>query len=291
MRDNITKKKPAAKKRRATKKRLAAKKAPALSIEGGLWLDRKGQSFVGDRRIALLESIDLLGSITQAAKHVGLSYKAAWDAVDAMSNLAEKPLLVRATGGAHGGGSRLTEHGREVVRLYRLLESGYRRLLTKMQDEVDDIDKLSDLIRAIVLRTSARNQLKGTVKSIRLGVVNAVVVLDLGGGLEVFANVTHEAVEDLDLKPGREAVALIKSNFIMLTTDPNIRISARNRLPGTVVKIVPGGVNSEVKLRLEGGRTLTTVVTNQGLEELGLAEGTPCCALVKASNVLIAVND
>src|ERR1700692_3429775 len=98
-------------------------KPAALAIHGGLWLDRKGKKCAGASRIALLESIDRMGSITAAAKDVGLSYKAAWDAVDAMHNVADKPLLIRATGGQHGGGSYLTEHGHRLVRLYRLLDS------------------------------------------------------------------------------------------------------------------------------------------------------------------------
>jgi molybdate transport repressor ModE-like protein len=90
--------------------------------------------------IDLLEAIGRRGSISQGAKDVDLSYKAAWDAVDAMNNLAEQPLLIRAIGGQHGGGSYLTAHGREIIRLYRLLQSGYHRLLTQMQAQVHDVD-------------------------------------------------------------------------------------------------------------------------------------------------------
>src|SRR5271169_704764 len=81
--------------------------------------------FLASERIDLLEAIDRMGSIPQAAKRLDLSCKAAWDAVDAINNLAEKPILIRASGNHHGAGSYLTEHGREIVRLYRLLESGY----------------------------------------------------------------------------------------------------------------------------------------------------------------------
>src|SRR5579862_7808065 len=98
----------------------------SLAVEGGLWLGRKGRDFLGARRIALLESIHRTGSITRAAKQVGLSYKAAWDTLEAMNNLADRPLLIRSVGGRQGGGSRLTEHAQELVRLYRLMESGYR---------------------------------------------------------------------------------------------------------------------------------------------------------------------
>jgi molybdate transport system regulatory protein len=270
---------------------MAKAKPAALAIQGGLWLDRKGRAYAGAHRIALLESIDRLGSITRAASDVGLSYKAAWDAVDAMNNLAVKPLLIRATGGPHGGGSTLTEHGRALVRLYRLLESGYRQLLSQMQAQVHDFQKLSELMQAITMKTSARNQFRGTVKAVRRGAVNADVILELGDGLEIFANITNDAVEELDLKPGRGAVALIKASFIVLSPDANIRVSARNQLRGTVTAVIPGSVNGEVKIKLAGERILTAIVTNDALQELGLAEGAACSALIKSSHVLIAVND
>ena len=141
------------------------------------------------------------------------------------------------------------------------------------------------------MRTSARNQFSGTIKAVRKGAVNADVILDLGDGLEIFANITNEAVEDLDLKAGRNAVALIKSSFVLLSPDAKLRISARNQLRGTVSKIIRGTVNDEVKLQLRGGLMLTAIVTHEGWQELGLAEGHPCSALIKSSHILIAVND
>ncbi len=270
---------------------MSASKPKPLEVTGQVWLDRKGHNFLGGYRIELLEAIERTGTLTQAAKAIGLSYKAAWDAVDAMNNLAEKPLVARAVGGRSGGRSTLTEHGRRAVALYRLLETGWRQLLTRMQSRIDDTQGLTDLLRAITVRTSARNELRGTVKIVRKGAVNADVVLDVGEGLEVFASITNEAVEELELRPGRTAFALIKSSFVMLTVDQTLRISARNRLCGVVSSVTVGAVNSEVKLALAGGRILTAIVTNEAVRELALTEGSPCCALVKASHVLIGVND
>jgi molybdate transport system regulatory protein len=270
---------------------LARAKSSNLRLEGSLALSRRGRKYLGGARIALLEAIERLGSISQAARHLDLSYKAAWDAVDAMNNLAEKPLLVRAAGGEHGGGSRLIEHGRGIVGLYRLLESGHRRLLARMQTKVHDFDELNELLRAIAMKTSARNQYRGKVSAVRKGSVNADVILDLGDGLEIFANITNEAVEDLQLQIGREAVALIKASFVLLSPDADIRISARNRLAGVVSEVIPGSVNCEVKIELPGRRTLTAIVTNEGWKELQLTEGSACVALIKASHVLLAVND
>lgn len=270
---------------------MSTRNAQALQVTGQVWLDRKGRSFLGGYRIDLLEQIERTGTLTRAAKAVGLSYKAAWDAVDTMNNLAEKPLVVRAAGGRSGGRSALTEHGKRAVALYRLLESGWRQLLTRMQAEIDDLDGLHDLLRALTVRTSARNELWGTVKIVRKGAVNADVVLDVGEGVEIFASITNEAVEELGLAPGRTAFALIKASFVMLTVDQDLRVSARNRLRGVVSEVTVGAVNSEVKLRLACGRTLAAIITNEALHELALREGDPCCALVKAPHVLVGVND
>jgi molybdate transport system regulatory protein len=156
---------------------------------------------------------------------------------------------------------------------------------------VRDATKLGELIRAITMRTSARNQFGGTIRAVRKGAVNCDVILDLGSGLTLCANITSDAVEDLALRPGRDAVALIKSSFIMLSPEPHLRISARNQLRGIVSKISPGAVNGEVKLELPGGRMLTAIVTLDALNELQLQPGSACTALIKASHVLIAVND
>jgi molybdate transport system regulatory protein len=266
-------------------------KVPALAVSGGLWLERKGATLLGVKRIELLEAVERCGSISRAAQIVSMSYKAAWDNLDAMNNLAEQPLLVRSAGGAGGGGTQLTAHGRELVQLFRLLESGYQRLLLQMQAQVHDVAKLTELLRAITMRTSARNQFRGKIAAVKKGAVNSDVVIDLGDGLTVCANITNQSVEDLALQLGRDAMALIKSSFVLLTTDANPRISARNRLRGVITEVIPGVVNAEVKMKLAGNRVLTAIVTQEAAEELQLEPGVACTALIKASHVLVAVND
>jgi molybdate transport system regulatory protein len=140
------------------------------------------------------------------------------------------------------------------------------------------------------MRISARNQFRGVVKSVHQGAVNSDVVLEIGDGLEIFANLTNEAVADLRLVPGRPATAVIKSSFVLLSPDPQVRISARNRLTGIVCAVIPGAVNCEVKIQLAGARVLTAIVTTDALNELQLLTGGSCTALIKASHVLIAVD-
>ena len=75
-------------------------------LRGKLEVDTELGTFLGDTRIRLLEAIAKHGSISQAAKAVPLSYKAAWDAIDAMNNLAEHPLVTRVTGGGTAAARR-----------------------------------------------------------------------------------------------------------------------------------------------------------------------------------------
>ena len=121
-------------------------------LRGKLEVESVAGPFLGDTRICLLEAIEQHGSISQAAKAVPLSYKAAWDAVDAMNNLSEEPLVLRMAGGKHGGGTQLTEYGRKVVALYRALESEYQaaldRLAASMNDgQASDFQQFRQLLR------------------------------------------------------------------------------------------------------------------------------------------------
>ena len=139
------------------------------------------------------------------------------------------------------------------------------------------------------IKTSARNLFPGKIKQVTLGAVNAEVVLDLGGQ-DIVAIITNESVKGLGLKEGVAAYALIKASWVILTDGQGLKVSARNNLSGTVAKITKGAVNSEVILNLTGGRQLVTIITNASVDSLGLKEGAPAGALIKASHVIVAVD-
>jgi len=78
---------------------------------------------LGPGKIALLEALDASGSITAAARRLGMSYRRAWLLVDELNAHLHEPAVATAQGGARGGGSRLTPTGRELLRLYRAIEA------------------------------------------------------------------------------------------------------------------------------------------------------------------------
>jgi len=101
-------------------------------VDGRFWLSIDGRSFAGRGRITLLEQIRETGSISAAARAMRMSYKAAWDAIEAMNNLAEQPLVVRQAGGPHGGGTALTPYGERLIEQFRQAESAHRRFLAEL---------------------------------------------------------------------------------------------------------------------------------------------------------------
>ena len=263
-------------------------------LRGKLQIDTEFGTFLGDTRIRLLEAIDIHGSITQAAKAVPLSYKAAWDAIDVMNNLAEHPLVLRSTGGRHGGGTLLTDYGRKVVALYRALEAEYQAALDRMtasmnSDQSGDFQQFRQLLKRMSMKTSARNQFAGTIIGLREGDVDFEVRLRIDTENELVAIITQESAENLGLQMGMEMTALVKSSSVLLLTDPNVRTSARNHLWGEVTRIFNGPVNSEITLVMPGGKTVCAVVTHDSVEKLGLAVGGQACAVFKASAVILCL--
>ncbi|PXX30289.1 ModE family transcriptional regulator [Burkholderia pyrrocinia] len=263
-----------------------------LELGGELWLRAGEQTLGGATRIALLAAIGDTGSITRAAKAVGLSYKAAWDAVDTMNNLAGEPLVARSTGGKGGGGTTLTPRATSLIAAFRTIEREHRRFIDAASAAVAGFDVDWALIGRIGMKTSARNQLFGKVASIVRGTVNDEVTLTLPGGQPIVAVLTHESVDALGLREGADACALVKASWVVLAVDdggPELKVSARNRLRGSVESVAAGAVNSEVTLALDGGGTLTAVVTNESVDALQLDAGRPAIALFKASSVILAV--
>lgn len=141
------------------------------------------------------------------------------------------------------------------------------------------------------MKTSARNALSGRVARIIPGAVNSEIQLEVSPKVLIVAIVTKESVEHLGLRVGGEATALIKSSFVILAdAGPALRTSARNHLPGTVVRHTQGAVNDEVVLEIDAGQTITATITRQSALDMGVRPGLALAALIKASHVILAVD-
>ncbi len=238
----------------------------------------------------MLEALGKLGSIRAAAARVGLSYKGAWDAVQALNNLFDAPLVSARAGGAQGGAAELTPSGRAVVAAFRRVEGDLAEVFARIEQGLagapaGDIGNFWSL----GMQTSARNALRGKVTRITDGAVNAEVTLAVAPGVDVVAIVTRESVATLGLAVGKPVIALIKSSFVVLAKGEGLVTSARNHIAGTVARREDGAVSSEITLDIAEGKTLTATITRESAETMGLAEGEPVTALIKAPHVILAV--
>jgi len=138
--------------------------------------------------------------------------------------------------------------------------------------------------------TSARNQFSGKVTALNEGAVNDEVEITMNGGDKLVAIITHASTVSLGLKPGCDAVALVKAPWVILAPpDSGLKLSTRNSLQGTVQAVRSGAVNMEVDVTLNGGETLVAIITEVSAESLGLAIGKPIVAHIKASHVIVGV--
>ncbi len=240
-----------------------------------------------EKRVKLLEAIAITGSISSAAKMVGLSYKAAWEAVDTMNNLSNKPLVVRITGGSGGGGTTLTPLGTEVVANYAILKKEYERFLARLSD-VSNFEMHSlKHIQRIAMQISARNQLMGKIGEIKQAKVNAEVSIVLKSGVVLVSTITNSAVEELGLHSGDEVVGIIKASSVLISNALNVATSARNKLAGVVTDIKLGEVNAQVSIDIGQNDVVVATITTDSVRNLGLSIGGRVCAIIKSSSILI----
>lgn len=270
---------------------MARSSSQRPDLSGSLVLRRGGLARVGLDRVALVEAVAELGSISAAAKRLGLSYKGAWDAVQALNNLFDAPLIAAAPGGRAGGAASVTPKGRAVIAAFRQVERELAAALARLDEGLagTDAGELGHIFWSLGMKTSARNALRGVVDHIIPGAVNSEVVLDIGDKVTITAVLTRRSVDELGLAPGKAAIALIKSSFVILAKGADLRTSARNHLAGKVASREDGTVMSEVVLDIGAGKTLVASVTLESARDLELRKGDAVTALVKAPHVILAV--
>src|SRR5258708_27310245 len=147
-------------------------------LSASLTLGRGSTGNVGASRIALLEAIRDHGSINSAAKAVGLSYKAAWDAVQALNNLFDQPLVRGHPGGPGGGATEITELGEALIGAFRFVDGELDRAFAGLEARLRKSGgAYGGFLWSLSMKTSARNVLAGTVEKVTDGAVNAEVSL------------------------------------------------------------------------------------------------------------------
>ena len=235
---------------------------------------------VGDKRIDILRRIGETGSISKAARAAGVSYKAAWQAIETLSNLAGTPLVEKAVGGRGGGGAQLSAAGQQVLQAATVLTQARRQLLTQLSQNVPIG------LHALSLRTSMRNQFPCHVQSLKKNGHVVRVVLDLGESQTLTARITRESAQLLDLQVGQAVLALCKATAVRIQAQtPRTKTQDLNVLSGQVTRLSSSQSEAEVSLQLSAGAQLL------GFSRAphGLKKNHTAIALVDEAAVVIAL--
>lgn len=257
------------------------------NLEGQIWLSGPASKPLMLDQIELLQAIADTGSITAAAKIAGISYKTAWERLERINNLSEQPVVSRSSGGSKGGGSTLTPYGEKMLNGFNNLQEQHNVFLENLNQQLNSLDDVSNFMKNTLLQSSARNQFLGTISAIDTGAVNSEVQINISDRQQIVAIVTEQSRQDMRLEAGVPIIAMIKASSVTLAVGEELQVSARNVLRGTVSKLDDGAVNTDVSVQLDGGKTLSAMITNRSADQLALSEGMPISALFKASSVIL----
>lgn len=223
-------------------------KKTQLQLAGALGHD------AADKRIDILRRIGEAGSISEAARAAGVSYKAGWQAVDTLSNLAGVALVERMVGGSGGGGARLTDAGRELLRASDELALARTQVLARLTGRGKAMPGPSSLA-ALGLRTSMRNQFPCMVGGLRTQGQAVRVELVLTGGMLLYSRITRESAQLLGLRAGQQVLALCKATAVKVSAE-GLPGPGTNLLQGNATRVSRAAGGGEVALELDGGLQL-----------------------------------
>lgn len=250
-----------------------------------------------DKRIDILRQIGACGSISQAARAVGVSYKAAWQAVDTLTNLAGTPLVARAVGGAGGGGAQLTEAGHQLLAAADAMAQARGAVLARWQAT----PHAGPALARLAVRTSMRNQLpcvvdrlavQGQIVCVHLRLEGDGAVGDAAGAVALAARITRESAELLGLQPGLAVLALCKATAVRVERGgraapaPAAAAPAGTlRLPGRATRVVRGESGDEVSAELAAGLHMVGFAAPHS----GLRAGSAVVLVVEENAVVLAL--
>jgi molybdate transport system regulatory protein len=111
-------------------------KLSKYNINCRIWLIGENGTFLGMGRVKLMQEIEKTGSISKAAKKLGMSYRKAWESIDAINKEAEKPLVIKTSGGKGGGGAVLTEDGKKTIKNYLKIVKNTEAFISKQLKKI-----------------------------------------------------------------------------------------------------------------------------------------------------------
>lgn len=251
-----------------------------FDVDGNIWIKKDNHGFIGKGRVELLQNIQIYGSISKAAKEMKMSYKAAWDSVDIMNKLSNKPLVTKVTGGKGGGGTVITAYAKELIQAYLEISALYRNYFKTLSDSFNE--QLLDEI----YEEPTFCRLSGTICDKKNIKESYELSIELKSKQILTSIESKKFVIERDLSINDEVNFLIETNNIILTKIQNDN-SARNTLRGKVIKISDDGINSNITIDCGSGDIINSKVTTSSCKKLDIKLDDEIYASFKAYNITI----
>ena len=180
----------------------------------------------------------------------GISYKAAWQALETLSNLAGVALIEKVVGGQGGGGARITPEGLQVLHAADVLHQARLQALAGLDKKKSGKTAFNIKgLAALGLRTSMRNQLPCTVLHLQSSSGSVRVTLQLADLQTLHSRITHESSQLLNLEPGMSVLAMCKATAV--TIAPTIvGVGATNLLHGRISRASAAQSPREISMQV-----------------------------------------
>lgn len=256
-----------------------------LELSSALTLEMLGKPFLLEKRIVLLHAIQEHGSISKAAKAVPMSYKSAWEAVDAMNSLSPEPIVCRETGGKDGGGTTITGYGETLLKNYDLLKEEHTRFLARLSELTNIQSGTFQTIGRLAMQLSARNQIQVEVLSITSNGVNADIALKLKSGNILTSTVTAEAVDNLHLYVGETVTAICKSSTVHINNRKHKEKC--NYVKGTVLSVEEDVANIKVLIDIGSHDKIVSVMSKKDILDVVWSVGNTIEISIKNNDIML----
>lgn len=111
----------------------------SYKIKSRVWIETRDHVLIGEGRVKLLKAIEAEGSLSKAAKSIGMSYKKAWTLIDSMNKSAKEDIVISSVGGQKGGGTLVTEYGKNLIDKFETINQNCWNYLDQQLKTLNDL--------------------------------------------------------------------------------------------------------------------------------------------------------
>lgn len=248
-----------------------------MKISADLQIYLDNEIYLDKKQIALLKAIAKTGSIKEAAKILNISYKSAWDYLNAL-NFKQELVICKKN-----SGTKLSQEALKIIKNYELIQNLQQSFL----DKISNININLEFISKFCFTLSARNQLQVTITKIIQGAVNCEVIGRLENGDELKATITLKSQQNMDLKLEDSVYFIFKAPSVIISKDKLENSLMPNILKAKVISATLGAVNSEIIASLSNQEQIVAIIPNDSTMDLRLSVNDEIGVIINANDIII----